>query len=188
MSRSVLALCAPLLAVSACGGSDSPAPSADSAATPSRSAAADDPLGHISSCEQVAPLVASYTTNLLLTDSSTVDQWGINCAWEPSEDETDMANNRSVSVSAVKNEPSTPPPALEGVLKMDGAEQIEDPWLKENDGVAYSLGMTTAVAGAITTTVWTPAAEVTVAGGTWDGLPALDGPAALSVAQQLLMP
>lgn len=144
------------------------------------------PLEAITSCDQVEAAVAPYIDGLVPDPGNTVDEWGVSCTWEMAEDETDFANNRSVKVGIGAVAEGTPKPDASGIADMEGGSVLEDAWVSERDGVAFSLTMGTAVAGVTVTTVWLPGAEAMITGGTWGDLPALDGPAAIEVVKTLL--
>ena len=76
--------------------------------------------------------------------------------------------------------------ARDGALAFIGAIVIFAAGLCLAFGVAFSLSLGTAVAGAIATTVWVPGVEATVGGGQWAGVPALDGDAAVDVVRSLI--
>lgn len=101
----------------------------------------------MSSCDQVAGVVEPYITALVLTESSTVDEWGVNCSWEMAEDETDMANNRSVSVAIVDNEDGDQAPDTRLIAKQAGYADVQDAGVSEQGGLAYSYSLGVAVAG-----------------------------------------
>lgn len=143
-------------------------------------------LASITSCDQVADAVAPFIENLVPMEDNAVDEWGVTCSWEAAEDETDFANNRSVEVGIAPNESGTPMPDPSLVTAMDGGALIEDAWVSDNDGVAFSLTMGTAVAGVTATTVWFPGFQANITGGTWGDYPALDGPAAVQIVKTLL--
>ena len=141
-------------------------------------------IDHITSCGQVEPMVASYVEGLALYDDM-VDEWGVYCRWDMAEGETDFANARSVSVTLTPLEADEPQPDPSGVVRM-GGEVIDDAWLAARGGVASSVGTTTSVAGALSTTVWVPGVEAMIGGGRWGDMPALDGPAAIEVVKGLV--
>lgn len=150
-------------------------------------ASAGEPLAHLSGCEDVEALVAPFVEGIELTPDSTVDEWGVSCSWETPQDATELAEIRSVSVSAVTQEPGAVAPDVAAMRElMEEMTELEDPWLTERGGVAYSMTMDTAVAAVVVTTVWLPEVEVTVSGGQWAQHPALDGRASLEVTKQLL--
>lgn len=140
----------------------------------------------IGSCDDLEAHVTEYIEGLVPAQGNTVDEWGVNCMWTMADDETDWANAREVSVSIVPLEEGMPAPDLSMFATMEGAEILEDPWLGENDGIAYSLRISTGTVGATSTFVWTPSFEVTVGGGNWEGYPSLDGTAALELAKRVL--
>lgn len=143
-------------------------------------------IAHITSCDQVAAAVAPYIEGLAPLETNVVDEWGISCSWEAAEDETDFANNRSVEVGMMALEPDSEKPDPAFVEAMDGGSLVEDGWVESAGGVAYTLDMATAVVGVSVTTVWLPGIEAHVTGGKWEGMPALDGPAALEVVKSLV--
>lgn len=183
-TRHLAATCAALLLLTGCGSdgaADASAPPEDGPAAKSTSV-----IDRVSSCDQVAGVVGPYIAGLELTDSSTVDQWGVNCNWEPPESATDFSEIRSISVSIVDNEEGSVPPDTSLLADQEGYTDLEDDWVSQQEGKAYSLSMAVAVAGATVTTVWLPHAEISVSGGTWGEHPALDGPAAVEVAKKLM--
>ena len=147
--------------------------------------APDDAVARIGSCDTVEAVVAPYIQNLVAMESNVVDEWGVSCQWEMAEGETDWANNRSVSVG-ISPEPLEKPDLALLTDASDAITAVDDAWVAQQDGVAYTMTMETAVATAIVTTVWLPYAEITVTGGKWGDHPALDGPAAVQVAKALL--
>lgn len=155
-------------------------------ATPDDAVSGASALASITSCDQVADAVAPYIEGLVPSESNVVDEWGVSCSWETAEDETDLANNRSVEVGIVATEANAEKPDASGVAAMEGGALIEDDWVSERDGIAFSLTLGTAVAAAISTTVWVPGAEARITGGQWADFPALDGPAAVQVMKTLL--
>ena len=186
--RLVAASCAALLALSACasGESDDTASASSGDAEAKTSAKKQDASDRVGSCDQVAGVVGPYIEALVLTEGSTVDEWGVSCTWEPAEDETDLANNRSVSVGIVDNEEGATAPDTTLLAKQKGFSDVTDAWVEQEGGTAYSLTLEIAVAAATVTTVWLPDHEVTVTGGTWADHPSLDGPAAVEVARRLV--
>lgn len=164
-------------------GDTAPADSTDTADTTTDDNT--DAWSGINSCDQVATVVAPYIQGLVLTDASTVDEWGVSCSWEMTEDETDWENNRSVAVGIAPS--ATEKPDLVQLAEFsDLIEPLEDEWVSALGGVAYTTAMEIAVASVIVTTVWLPDVEATVTGGTWGDHPALDGPAAVDVVSALL--
>ncbi len=64
---------------------------------------------------------------------------------------------------------------------------ISDADIEGAGGIAYTLEQEIAVASVAVTTVTLPEVSVTVTGGRWGGdLPALDGPASVTVAKELI--
>lgn len=142
-------------------------------------------LAHLTDCSRVETAVSPFIDGLVPDEQNTVDEWGVSCRWDMAENETNWENNRSVSVG-ISPEPNEKPDVAQLAEFAEGIAQIEDSWVAEQGGVAYTMGTTTSVAAAIVTTVWLPYAEVTIAGGKWGDYPALDGAAAVQIAQQLL--
>ena len=191
----VIGLLAAAALLSGCGSA--PAESTDSAAETQPGATQETPAeksspkggfsaDRVTSCDQVEELVAPYIEGLVAQPANMVDEWGTTCGWETKEGELNPENIRMVQVVIVPVEAGTELPDTSFIANVDGGEVIEDPWVEQNGGVAYSLTLGTAVAGAISTVVWLPGVEVTVAGGSWSNIPALDGQAAVKLAQDLL--
>ena len=140
----------------------------------------------ITSCDQIAAVVAPYIEGLELDEEgSGPNDYGIGCYWVPPEDIDDFSMIRAIDIQ-LEDAAGSAEPDLSLFLDMDGASVHEDPWLEEQGGVAYSLALGTSVAGATAITVWLPDVEVTIGGGQWGDYPALDGPAAIEVTRQLL--
>lgn len=192
-----IALAFPLILLAGCSAADDTAPvSSDAAPADTADTVTDDTTNDstgnsadawagITSCDQVAQAVAPYIENLVLTEGSTVDEWGVSCSWDMAEDETNWENNRSVKVGIAP--PATEKPDLVQLAEFsDLIEPLEEEWVSAMGGVAYTSTMEIAVASAIVTTVWLPEVEATVTGGAWEAYPALDGPAAVGVVAALL--
>ncbi|GAA2824613.1 hypothetical protein GCM10010471_02500 [Leucobacter komagatae] len=163
------------------GGTDAPTGSTSQLPT-------DTPfsLDGITSCAQVEAVVTPYITGLVPNEANTVDEWGVSCSWETAEGELNPDNIRAVSVQLAPVEAGSETPDTSLIADMDGGEVLEHGWVTSNGGVAFSLSLGTAVAGAIATTVWVPGVEATVGGGQWAGAPALDGEAAVEVVRSLI--
>lgn len=185
-TRLLAATCAALLFLTGCGSDDDSTSAVGGSTGGDGSVTKGSVLDRVSSCDQVESVVAPYVSALVLSERSTVDEWGVSCDWEMAEGETDMANNRSVSVAIVDNEEGDEAPDTSLVAKQEGYAAVDDPWVADQGGVAYSYSLGTAVAGVIVTTIWLPHAEINITGGTWGDYPALDGPAAVGVAKKLL--
>ena len=67
-----------------------------------------------------------------------------------------------------------------------GLTVISDADIESAGGIAYTLEQEIAVAAVSVTTVSLPEVSVTVTGGRWADRPALDGPAAVAVAKELI--
>lgn len=144
-----------------------------------------DAIAHITSCAAVASAVQPYIQGLVEQDGNVVDEWGVSCGWTTAEGETDWANVREVGVG-ISPEPTDKPDAV-ALAELDpNITPLDDAWVAAEGGVAFTMSMGTAVAGATATTIWLPYAEVKISGGTWGDFPALDGAAAVQVAKQLL--
>lgn len=185
-----IALSASLLLLAGCASQDAgqgadpaPAPSADGQETKTESGFGFD---HITSCDDVESVVASYIAELVPSEGNTVDEWGVSCTWEPAEGNLDPANIRTVSVQLAPVEAGAEAPDPRLIAQMDGGEVLENSWVDSNQGVAYALNLGTAVAGTTVTTVWLPGVEATIGGGQWDGFPALDSAAAVDVVKSLV--
>lgn len=143
-------------------------------------------LDGVTSCAQVEAAVTPYIAGLVPNEANTVDEWGVSCSWETAEGELNPDNIRAVSVQLAPVEAEAEKPDTSLIEKMDGGKVLENSWVASNGGVAFSLSLGTAVAGAIATTVWVPGVEATVGGGQWAGVPALDGDAAVDVVRSLI--
>ncbi|NKZ67089.1 hypothetical protein GTG23_22970 [Rhodococcus hoagii] len=142
-----------------------------------------DVLARFSGCGDVAPVVAPYIAGLQEDPSNAADEYGVICNWETPEGATSLSEIRSVEVLI---EPGTGEVPAKGDLEAGKLSVLPDPAIEKAGGVAYTLPMTTAVAGVIVTTVETPEVKVTITGGQWDDMPSLDAPAAVSAAKQLI--
>ncbi|BDC71904.1 hypothetical protein [Prescottella equi] len=142
-----------------------------------------DVLARFSSCGDVAPTVAQYIAGLEESPSNAADEYGVICNWETPEGATSLSEIRSVEVLI---EPGTGEVPAVSDLEAGKLSVLPDAAIEKAGGVAYTLPMTTAVAGVIVTTVETPAVKVTITGGQWDDMPSLDAPAAVAAAKQLI--
>lgn len=178
-------------ALSACGSDDAETASSGTteavvgtvAGGDGADASGADVLARFSSCGDVAPAVAQYIAGLQESPSNAADEYGVICNWETSEGATSLSEIRSVEVLI---EPGTGEVPAVGDLEAGGLVLMPDFALEKVNGVAYTLPVTTAVAGVIVTTVETPEVKVTITGGQWDNMPSLDAPAAVSAAKQLI--
>ncbi|ORJ93201.1 hypothetical protein [Prescottella equi] len=178
-------------ALSACGSDDAETASSGTteavvgtvAGGDGADASGADVLARFSSCGDVAPAVAQYIAGLQESPSNAADEYGVICNWETSEGATSLSEIRSVEVLI---EPGTGEVPAVGALEAGGLVLMPDFALEKVNGVAYTLPVTTAVAGVIVTKVQTPEVEVTITGGQWDDMPSLDAPAAVSAAKQLI--
>lgn len=172
----------------AAGAGGTPTADATSPADPSPSDSAHPQfsIAQVSSCAEVEAAVQPYIEGLVPNEANVVDEWGVSCSWETADGELDPANIRAVSVQLAPVEPDAEAPDPSLVAQSDGGTVIDSDWVSAHGGVAFSLTLGTAVAGATATTVWVPGVEATVGGGTWDGYPALDGPAAVDLVRGLI--
>ncbi|BCN53449.1 hypothetical protein [Prescottella equi] len=178
-------------ALSACGSDDaetaSPATTEAAVGTVAGGdgarASGADVLARFSTCGDVAPVVAQYIAGLQEDPSNAADEYGVICNWETPEGATSLSEIRSVEVLI---EPGTGEVPAKGDLEAGKLSVLPDTAIEKAGGVAYTLPMTTAVAGVIVTTVETPEVKVTITGGQWDDMPSLDAPAAVSAAKQLI--
>ena len=177
-------------AVSACGSGDTDM-SAPEPAVPETAASGDGASGasgsgvlaRFTSCDDVAPAVAQYIEGLQEGASNMVSEYGVICEWETPDGATDLRQIRTVEVVV---EPRSGEVSAAGDLGAGGLVVVPDAGLEQAGGIAYTLNMSTSVVGVIVTTVETPDVKVTISGGKWDDVPALDGPAAVSAAKELL--
>lgn len=184
----VLALAA---ALSACGSDDADTAARDVTAddvtvgevSVGESASGADILARFSSCEDVAPAVAQYIAGLQESPSNAVDEYGAICNWETPDGATSLSEIRGVEVLI---EPGTGEVPAVSDLEAGKLVVLPDAALEKAGGVAYTLPVSTAVAGVIVTRVETPDVAVSITGGQWDDMPSLDGPAAVSAAKQLI--
>jgi len=142
-----------------------------------------DVLARFSSCGDVAPAVAQYIAGLQESPSNAADEYGVICNWETPDGATSLSEIRSVEVMI---EPGTGEVPAVSDLEAGKLSVLPDAAIEKAGGVAYTLPMTTAVAGVIVTLVETPEVKVTITGGQWDDMPSLDAPAAVSAAKQLI--
>ncbi|RVW08340.1 hypothetical protein EGT67_17225 [Prescottella agglutinans] len=178
-------------AVTACGSSDdadAPAPdvTADAVAVADEDAASAsgaEVLARFSSCDDVAPAVAQYIAGLQEGESNAVDEYGVICNWDTPDGATDLSEVRGVEVLI---EPGTGEVPTVQDLEAGKLVVLPDADLERIGGVAYTLPVTTAVAGVIVTRVETPDVSVSITGGQWADMPSLDGPAAVSAAKVLI--
>ncbi|GAB2636530.1 hypothetical protein GCM10027068_15150 [Prescottella soli] len=177
-------------AVSACGSDDTDKAAQDAKAEGTAvaqdnavSASGAHALTRFTSCSDVAPAVAPYIAGLQESPSNAVDEYGVLCNWEIPDGATDLSEIRVVEVLI---EPGTGEVSAVRDLEAGKLVVLPDAELEKAGGVAYTLPVTTAVAGVIVTTVETPDVKVTITGGQWDDMPSLDGPAAVSAAKELI--
>lgn len=172
-------------AVAACGSSDDSDPVPPSAASDAGASngSGTDVLAGFSSCADVAPAVAQYIEGLQEAESNSVDEYGAYCNWETPDDATNLSEIRGVEVIV---EPGSGEVPRVQDLEAGKLVVLPDADLEEIGGVAYTLPMTTAVAGVVATTVETPDVRVSITGGQWNDAPSLDAPAAVAAAKQLI--
>ena len=140
-------------------------------------------FAHLNSCDDVQKYVDTWTATLQPYDWNSASETDISCGWDTPPEEVTPENARSIEVRLMQ---SSERPDLSMLEDMPGFAWIEDDWLAEHDGLAFSMTVDIGLSAVIGTTVWVPGAEVTVSGGRWADLPELDGPAGLQVAKQLL--
>lgn len=139
----------------------------------------------ITGCDDVAAHVAPFIEGLKLHEDSIVDEWGVYCTWESPEGITDLSQIASVEVM-IEPTGTTELAADADDLERGGLLIIPDAAIERAGGVAYTMDVQTSVAAAATTSVDVPGVELTVTGGQWGDLPALDADAAIEVAKSLL--
>lgn len=137
----------------------------------------------IKSCEQLEPFLAPWADGLTAYDWNTISTQEIHCGWDNSADNVTPEDARTVEVNLVR-QPELPDYSL--LEKMNGYEGIEDDWVSENGGKAFTITIDIGISAAIGTTIWVPGVEITVSGGRWANLPELDGPAGIGVAKNIL--
>ncbi|WFR71748.1 hypothetical protein P9209_23805 [Prescottella defluvii] len=178
-------------ALSACGSDDGDTAAQDVTAAEvtdgqgavGESASRTDVFARFSSCEDVAPAVAKYIAGLQESPSNAVDEYGAICNWETPDGATSLSEIRGVEVLI---EPGTGEVPAVSDLEAGKLAVLPDAALEKAGGVAYTLPVSTAVAGVIVTRVETPDVTVSITGGQWNDMPSLDGPAAVSAAKQLI--
>ncbi|WP_433611508.1 hypothetical protein [Prescottella agglutinans] len=178
-------------ASTACGSSDDADTSVPGATTAeiaiadggTAGASGAEVLARFTSCDDVAPAVAQYIAGLQENESNVVDEYGVSCNWETPDGATDLSQIRSVEVLV---EPGTGEVPTVQDLETGKLVVLPDTDLERAGAVAYTLPVTTAVAGVTVTTVVTPDVKVTITGGQWDDVPSLDGPAAVAAAKELI--
>ncbi|MFE4499227.1 hypothetical protein ACFRFQ_05155 [Rhodococcus sp. NPDC056743] len=147
------------------------------------STSATDVLAGFSSCDDVSPAVAQYIVGLQEAPSNAVDEYGVLCNWETPDGATDLSQVRGVEVLI---EPGIGQVPEMRDLEAGGLVILPDAVIEDSGGVAYTFPVATSVVGVVVTTIETPDVKVTITGGQWDDMPALDGPAAVSAAKQLM--
>ncbi|MGL3149327.1 hypothetical protein ACSS7Z_03090 [Microbacterium sp. A82] len=144
-------------------------------------------IDHISSCDDLESTMAPYIDGLTQMEGNSVNEWGVSCTWTMPEDNTDWANAREVSLGVTPVYDASTRPDIPGLQQVfPETAEITDKWIAELGGVAYVVEMGTGTVAALQSVVWTPDFEVAVGGGRWEGMPALDGNAALEVARAVL--
>ncbi|MBC9943537.1 hypothetical protein ICL81_03210 [Leucobacter sp. cx-328] len=171
---------------SAADPSDTAAGSADTNPSAQQDTGANDgtfSIEKITSCDQVAEAVAPYIEGLVPLEGSNVSSTSVYCSWGSGEAGTDLSDIRGVDVTLT---PTPEQPDFSMLLDMKGTEALADPWVAEQGGTAFAHTVDIGLVVTIGTTVWVPGVEVSIAGGKWDGVPSLDGPAGIEVAKALL--
>lgn len=186
----------------ACAGGDDSASDAASpppAASPDGGPEADEPgdhdgpgdasgygdaLARFAGCQDIAPYLAGHLEGLVEAEGNTVDEWGVQCGWEPPPGNTDIGQVRTVGVSALLGEQTVLTP--DELASVGTLEYLPDPVIEAAGGIVSTMTTGSAVSGVILTTVTLPEVEVVVGGGRWADFPALDGPAAVDLAKSLL--
>ena len=184
----LLALVGTAFMLTGCSGAPSPAeqadaPAAQEPAAPQPVPGDDFSFAHITSCDQLEPMLNTWVDGLVPYETNTAEPATVHCGWSSPPDEVDLDSVRSVEVTL--NETSERPD-YSMLESMDGFERISDPWVTEHDGEAFSLTVDIGLSAVIGTTIWVPGVEVSVAGGRWADLPELDGAAGAKVAKQIL--
>lgn len=141
----------------------------------------EDILARFSSCADIEPYVADYIDGLQAGAVSEAGENGAYCQWESPA--TDLDAIRTVGVIL---EPGTGTVYSAEQMGGSGLTVISDADIESAGGIAYTLEQEIAVAAVSVTTVSLPEVSVTVTGGRWADRPALDGPAAVAVAKELI--
>lgn len=188
LAAPVALACALLLP--ACSSDDSSADSTPSGSASSGSAEEftpgtldEDILARFSSCADIEPFVADYIDGLEAAPSSEAGENGAYCQWETPDSATDPGEIRTVGITL---EPGTGVVYSADQMGGSGLTVISDADIEGAGGIAYTLEQEIAVASVAVTTVTLPEVSVTVTGGRWGDLPALDGPASVTVAKELI--
>lgn len=143
-----------------------------------------DALDHITSCDQVAALTQGLTDELVLTEDSGIDEYGVWCSWDDPEPE-DFASIRSVEVIG---EPYDQTGAIltPSQLASVNLEHIPDAAIELAGGVAYADSAQTSVATAMSVGVTVPDARISVAGAGWGRDPHVSRELAVTIAKAML--
>ncbi|MEZ5151153.1 hypothetical protein ACWDTG_00715 [Rhodococcus zopfii] len=183
LAAPVALACALLLPACSAEDSSSESASSDPAAEFTPDTLDDDLLARFSSCAEIEPYVADYIDGLQAGSASEAGENGAYCEWETPDSATDLDEIRTVGVTL---EPGTGIVYSAEEMGGSGLTVIADADIENAGGVAYTLDQEVAVASVAVTTVTLPEVSVTVIGGRWGDRPALDGPAAVAVAKELI--
>lgn len=143
-----------------------------------------DALDHITSCDQVAALTQGLTDELVLTEDSGIDEYGVWCSWDDPEPE-DFASIRSVEIIG---EPYDQTGAIltPSELAPTNLEHIPDGAIESAGGIAYTASAQTAVATVLNVSVTVPDARISVGGGGWGPDPHISRDLAVTIAKAML--
>lgn len=141
------------------------------------------------SCDTIGAAIAPFVSGLAAQSDDDGSDGGADCDWEAPPGVTDPAAVRSIGVTV---EEGAQTPLTPAEVQQAGMRVISDAAVQAKGGIAYTTdtaGSTDTGTGAddvIITTITLPNVEVVVSGGRWPGYPALDGPAAATVANRIL--
>jgi len=181
-----VALACALLPACSSEDSSSDATSPDSASSDSGSEFTpgtldEDILARFSSCADIEPYVADYIDGLQAGAASEAGENGAYCQWE-----SPATGFDAIRTVGVILEPGTGTVYSADQMGGSGLTVISDADIEKAGGIAYTLEQEIAVASVAVTTVTLPEVSVTITGGKWADRPALDGPASVAVAKELI--
>ncbi|MBG6134490.1 hypothetical protein [Longispora fulva] len=138
-------------------------------------------LRPITSCDEVAPLVAPYLQGMqLIAEASTAGHDGFTCHWTTPVGSSDT-RNLTVGGTVVDDVPPRPdqlPPPM---------TEVKDERIAAMHGIAWSYSLPNDYSSAVTYTIRTPHAAIVLTAGQWGDRPALDPKTAIDAAVKLLI-
>lgn len=192
MRKSLLLLAAGVASFTLIGCAAAPQPAdppnaAEEPANPStpdpKAASEGFSFSHIKSCADVEPFLTAWIADLEPYDWNSASDAEVVCGWSnpPEEVTPETARSVEVKLSQVSERPD-----FSMLESMQGFAWVDDAWVSENDGAAFTMTVDLDISAVIGSTIWVPGVEVTVSGGRWANLPELDGAASLEIAKQIL--